>query len=125
MERLFEFNNGAGGIEDILADIADKAELSKDPKRKQEFINKFINERKKNDMWSYDSVSPNASLAFKKLIGLIGENGFNQLWDTIYDLRQVSKKLRLSNLDLHSGNFMLGSDGQIIISDPFFAGWGS
>lgn len=125
MERLFEFNAGASGIEDILADIAENAENSKDPKRKEQFINKFINERKKNDWWSYDNVTPTTALAFKKLIGLIGENGFNQLWDTIYDLRQVSKKLRLSNLDLHSGNFMLASDGQIIISDPFFAGWGS
>jgi hypothetical protein len=38
-------------------------------------------------------------------------------------LKKVARKIGLGNLDLHSGNFMLGSDGEIVISDPFFAGW--
>ena len=127
MERLFPFRGGADGIDEVLERLADRAEISKSPGAKQKFINTFTNERGEYDNANYrpDSVHPKMGLAFKKLIGLIGEDGFNQLWDTIYDLRQVSKKLRLHGLDLHSGNFMLGSDGQIVISDPFFAGWGN
>ena len=111
MERLFPFKGGASGINEMLSNLADHAERSKDPKAKQKFIDRYLG--------SY------ADDELKKLIGLVGEDGFNLLWDTIYDLRQLSKKIGLSNLDLHSGNFMLGSDGEIVISDPFFAGWGS
>lgn len=111
MERLFPFTGGAEGINDLLENLADYAEISNSPKRKQHFINRYS-----------DSAGYYAD-AFNKLIGLVGEDGFNQLWDTIYDLGKVAKKIGLGNLDLHSGNFMLGSDGQIVISDPFFAGW--
>lgn len=117
MERLFPFTGGAKGINDVLSNIADRAEVSKNPKQKQWFIDKYTN----NIYLGY--VSPYYADAFKKLISLIGEDGYNQLWDTIYDLGRVAKKIGLGNLDLHSGNFMLGSDGQIVISDPFFAGW--
>lgn len=111
MERLFPFKGGAEGINDLLENLADYAETSNSPKRKQHFINRYS-----------DSAGYYVD-AFNKLIGLVGEDGFNQLWDTIYDLGKVAKKIGLGNLDLHSGNFMLGSDGEIVISDPFFAGW--
>jgi len=111
MERLFPFKGGAAGIDDILERLADSAEISNSPKGKERFINRFSD----TAGYYYD--------AYHKLIGLVGEDGFNQLWDTIYDLGKVAKKIGLGNLDLHSGNFMLGSDGQIVISDPFFAGW--
>ena len=113
MERLFPFTGGAQGINDLLESLADNAEISNSPKAKERFIKRYS-----------DSAGYYAD-AFHKLIGLVGEDGFNQLWDTIYDLGKVAKKIGLGNLDLHSGNFMLGSDGQIVISDPFFAGWGS
>ena len=113
MERLFPFTSGAEGINDLLENLAEYAEISNSPKAKERFINRYS-----------DSAGYYAD-AFNKLIGLVGEDGFNKLWDTIYDLKQVAKKVGLGNLDLHSGNFMLGSDGQIVISDPFFAGWGS
>ena len=113
MERLFPFIGGAEGINDLLENLAEYAEISNSPKAKERFINRYS-----------DSAGYYAD-AFNKLIGLVGEDGFNKLWDTIYDLKQVAKKVGLGNLDLHSGNFMLGSDGQIVISDPFFAGWGS
>ena len=113
MERLFPFRGGAEGINDILERLADNAEISNSPKAKERFINKY------SDGAGYYID------AFNKLIGLVGKDGFNQLWDTIYDLKKVARKIGLGNLDLHSGNFMLGSDGEIVISDPFFAGWGS
>ena len=117
MERLFPFTKGAAGINDLLEEIADNAERGNSPKRKQEFIYRHTSDE--GDVPTYYAD------AFKKLIGLIGEDGFNKLWDTITDLKKVARKIGLGNLDLHSGNFMLGSDGEIVISDPFFAGWGS
>lgn len=113
MERLFPFNKGAEGWNDILESIADNAERSKAPAAKQRWLKRYTNQ-------SYDSWTQKKA---EQLIMHLGEDGFNQLWDTIYDLRQVSRKIGLRNLDLHSGNFMLGSDGEIVISDPFFAGW--
>lgn len=113
MERLFPFTSGAEGINDLLEKLAEYAEISNSSKAKERFINRYS-----------DSAGYYVD-AFNKLIGLVGEDGFNQLWNTIYDLKQVAKKVGLGNLDLHQGNFMLGSDGQIVISDPFFAGWGS
>ena len=113
MERLFPFTSGAEGINDLLENLAGYAEISNSSKAKERFINRYS-----------DSAGYYVD-AFNKLIGLVGEDGFNQLWNTIYDLKQVAKKVGLGNLDLHSGNFMLGSDGQIVISDPFFAGWSS
>jgi len=115
MERLFPYNKGAKGINYVLSHIADKAERGNSPKQKEEFIKAYVN----ND-WGVQNGDN-----FRKLIALVGEDGFNQLWDTITDLKKVAKQIGLGNLDLHSGNFMLGSDGQIVISDPFFAGWGS
>lgn len=111
MERLFEFRGGAAGIEDILERLAENAEISNSPKDKEHFLN------------TYSDTAGYYADAFNNLIGLIGEDGFNKLWDTIYDLGRVAKKIGLGNLDLHSGNFMLGSDGEIVISDPFYAGY--
>ena len=113
MERLFPFEKGARGWNDILETIAERAESSKSPQAKEKFLRSYLHQ-------SYDSWTAQKA---KELISHLGEDGFNKLWDTIYDLRQVSKRIGLSNLDLHRGNFMLGSDGEIVISDPFFAGW--
>ena len=115
MERLFPFTKGASGINDVLESLADKAEITNSPKEKERFIKTYTD----GDSWA---ASAYMEEAFKKLIGLIGEDGFNLLWDTIYDLGRVAKKIGLGNLDLHGGNFMLGSDGQIVISDPFYSG---
>lgn len=115
MERLFPFTNGASGMNYVLSHLADKAERGNSPKQKQEFIKGYVNRN-----WGQQNTDN-----FNKLITLVGEDGFNKLWDTITDLKKVARKVGLGNLDLHSGNFMLGGDGEIVISDPFFAGWGS
>jgi hypothetical protein len=57
------------------------------------------------------------------LVGNIGMEGLKELWDTISQLYKIAKTGGFK-LDLHDGNFMLGSDGHIVISDPFFSGWG-
>lgn len=115
MERLFPFTKGAIGMNYVLSHIADKAERGNSPKQKQDFLKSYENRN-----WGLQNTDN-----FNKLITLVGEDGFNQLWDTITDLKKVARKIGLGNLDLHAGNFMLGGDGEIVISDPFFAGWGS
>jgi hypothetical protein len=40
---------------------------------------------------------------------------------TIKDLAEIAKRKRYK-LDLHRENFMLGSDGEIVINDPFWSG---
>jgi hypothetical protein len=51
-----------------------------------------------------------------------GEEGFYHLWDTINQLGKIADREGF-HLDLHDENFMLGGDGEIVISDPFFGGW--
>lgn len=55
------------------------------------------------------------------LITLLGEEGLAQFAKTIEDLSKLASKNRF-RLDLHGGNFMFGSDGHIVINDPFFTG---
>lgn len=57
---------------------------------------------------------------FQQLIIHLGEDGFNKLWDTIYDLSLLANKLGNARIDLHSENWMLGSDGNIVLSDPIY-----
>jgi hypothetical protein len=40
---------------------------------------------------------------------------------TVKQLSDIGRK-KGYGIDLHSGNFMLGSDGEIVINDPFFTG---
>lgn len=115
MERLFPFNKGSSGWDDILEDIAYRAESSKTPQEKKRFVDKYIN--RTNGFWDHMYQEE-----AQQLLTHLGDEGFNQLWDTIYDLGKVAKKIGLGNLDLHRGNFMLGSDGHIVISDPFYDG---
>ena len=57
--------------------------------------------------------------ALPELMTHLGEDGFKLLWKTLRDLKKIADRKRYV-LDLHFKNFMLGSDGHIVISDPFF-----
>lgn len=116
MERLFEFK-GSREWTILLAELASTAELSKSNETKQSFIDEWVG----NDDYDYKSRSDHRAAA--ELFTHLGDDGFNQLWDTIYDLAKIADRENF-NVDLHEGNFMLGSDGHIVISDPFFIGWG-
>jgi hypothetical protein len=63
----------------------------------------------------------NAGAGYYELMSYLGEDGLAKIWKTMEDLQQIAKRSGF-HLDLHPGNFMLGSDGHIVISDPFFAG---
>lgn len=50
-----------------------------------------------------------------------GENTFKLFLKTLEDLYNIAQSKDYI-FDLHAGNFMLGSDGNLVINDPFFTG---
>ena len=57
-----------------------------------------------------------------KLVSLVGgRQQFLLLATTIEQLAKLANQ-KGYRLDLHGGNFMIGSDGEIVINDPFFTG---
>ena len=50
-----------------------------------------------------------------------GEEGLALFVKTIIDLDRIAQK-KGYNSDLHAGNFMASSDGNVVINDPFFTG---
>ena len=122
MERLFEFNGpSVKNWNEVLADMADGIEGGG-----MDF----------DDFWSEATkpVSKNLPVwkqirrttrqeTMQQVIMHVGEEGLKKLWNTVVMLKKVAKKNGY-RLDLHQGNFMLGSDGTPVISDPFFMGWG-
>ena len=112
MERLFEFDgSGQGFWADFLENLASQARFSDSPHTKELFI----------DTWAYNDED-NDDDTGSEMFTMLGTDGFNQLWDTIYDLSQIAKSGGF-RIDLHAGNFMMGSDGHVVIADPFFLGW--
>lgn len=108
-ERLFPMDEILGAA---LAMMASNIRFY--PNRtKEEFLD---NAEKDDDPDSYGFYEKT-----HQLITHIGREGFDQLWDTIHDLARMARAKDYA-LDLHSGNFMLGSDGHIVISDPFVTG---
>ena len=108
-ERLFPGNKYSRWF-DQLTSIADDARRSYGPNGAKEYLEDLI------DTAPADIYGPLLTL-------LGGEEGFQQLWNTLYELSRIAYDNGFQ-LDLHSDNFMLGSDGHIVISDPFFSGWG-
>jgi hypothetical protein len=53
----------------------------------------------------------------------VGEQGLKELWNTIVQLNAIAKRHPDLSMDLHGGNFMYGSDGHIVISDPFVSSY--
>jgi hypothetical protein len=93
-----------------LENIANAVKESYGPGGAKEYINDIF------DMGPEDTYGP-------LFMMLGGEEGFYQFWQTLYELNKIAETNGFY-LDLHEDNFMLGSDGHIVISDPFFSGWG-
>lgn len=56
-----------------------------------------------------------------KLIMLLGTDGLVKLAKTLDEVVKLGNKNGY-RIDLHGGNFMLGSDGHIVINDPYWTG---
>lgn len=66
----------------------------------------------------YTAASPHEGAI---LVTLLGEDGLTKFAKTIEDLEKIADTHHY-RLDLHGGNFMFGSDGHVVINDPFFTG---
>lgn len=121
MERLFEFGAGSKNWNYVLAEMAEAVETGKD-------FNKFWAEADKPIPKTGSITNRIRKMTRRETMQQVmihlGKEGAKKLWDTVTKLKAVAKKNGYM-LDLHDGNFMLGSDGTPIISDPFFMGWGS
>lgn len=118
MERLFEFKGPEISYwNKLLATMADSISINQTFER---FWDKAITPITTKDYFSKIYYS-RLQDSMHQLIIHLGEEGLHKLWDTIGMLKKVAYKNGYY-LDLHSGNFMLGSDGTPVISDPFYMG---
>lgn len=109
MERLFPIKKTGWG--EVLETMSEAAEHDGSDNGKNKFLNEYI--PKKDPEWAYDGTP------YEEVLAHIGKNGFDLLWKTLNDIGKIADRNRYI-LDLHGGNFMLGRDSQIVISDPFY-----
>lgn len=121
VERLFPYHNIYWGH--FLENMADQAKHRNDKAIKEKFIETIMRydwNRTGSDDWDEEADSPYQNFGVEMLSHL-GMKKFNILWDTIHDLATIARNGGF-RLDLHEANFMLGSDGEIVINDPFWSG---
>lgn len=113
-ERLFDFNKAkAGPVARMLSELVDAVENFGAKIGFEDFMANY-----------YDDEYANTKneKAIGELIALVGgEKEIKLLCKTIEQLDKIADRKNYG-LDLHAGNFMLGSDGEIVINDPFFTG---
>jgi hypothetical protein len=109
-ERLFEFKKAkVPRIAEALSDFVDDVTAFGPERAIANFLDVAV------DYEYADDIGP-------ILINLVGgEKELKLLAKTIDQLDTLADK-KGYRLDLHSGNFMLGSDGEIVINDPFWTG---
>ena len=65
-------------------------------------------------------AEPEEIEALQQIVTLLGgEEECELFWNTCKQLSKIAKS-KGYRLDLHSGNFMMGSDGEVVIVDPFW-----
>jgi hypothetical protein len=102
-ERLFEIDKGKTRI------WANELNTMARYIRLRHSMNAYLRDSNKNEKQGH-----------YELMSYLGEGGLAKLWKTIEGLYSIAMRSGY-DLDLHPGNFMLGSDGHIVISDPFYA----
>lgn len=108
IERMFPFS-GLGDMAELLEAMSDDTGNGNNTRERREaFVDQYLK-------YAADEGAP-------ELFTNLGDE-IDLLWKALYDLRDIADTEGYV-LDLHSGNFMLGSDSHIVISDPFFLGWG-
>ena len=112
MERLSKFNKGAEGWNFLLANMTSNVKNYVPVNR---YIKSLEDEIEKGQRVRY---------GLEKLIIHLGREGLTKMYKTIFNLYQLAK-YNGYKLDLHDGNFMIDSDGNPVITDPFWVyDWG-
>lgn len=113
-ERLFDFEKSKLGlVADQLENLVDDIERWGAVKGLKNFLLSNV-----DDEYT-DAGYRNATGKLVTLMG--GEKQLEIFAQTVEQLVKLARQKRY-RVDLHSGNFMLGSDGEIVINDPFFTG---
>lgn len=113
-ERLFDFSKAkVSGIADMLEELVTSVERHGAEKGFSNFM--F------NHVVDYEASTYDNDNTAKLMMLLGGEEQVKLFCKTVEQLDNLAQKKRY-RLDLHAGNFMLGSDGEIVINDPFFTG---
>jgi hypothetical protein len=114
-ERLFDFNKAKlGSMANTLEELADNINEMGLTNGLAATMDDFVDD-------DYNSSMGTAN-DFGKLVTLVGgEENLKILAKTIYDLTRIADEQNY-RFDLHRHNYMLGSDGEIVINDPFFTG---
>lgn len=106
-ERLFPLEGEYEGLGDELERLTDDFII---PYGASRGLGMYI---VNNDKYHNDESS--------KLIMLLGTDGIGTLVQTLEQVIKLGDKHGY-RIDLHGGNFMLGSDGHIVINDPYWTG---
>ena len=112
MERLSKFKGGAEGWNFLLANMASNV-------KNYVPVNKYIKSLE-------DEIEKGQRVrhGLERLIIHLGTEGLRKMYKTIFNLYQLAK-YNGYKLDLHDGNFMIDSDGNPVITDPFWVyDWG-
>jgi hypothetical protein len=112
-ERLFPFNK----IKEVAYLLAELVVYIQDfglNRGYKNFIKKYSDHQNLEIDWQKENAKN-----FGILVSLVGgEKEFKLLAKTISELNQIAN-MEGYILDLHAYNFLLGSDGEIVINDPF------
>lgn len=112
MERLSKFNKGAESWNFLLANMASNV-------KNYVPVNKYI-----KSLEDEIETGNRVRHGLEKLIIHLGREGLTKMYKTIFNLYQLAK-YNSYKLDLHDGNFMIDSDGNPVITDPFWVyDWG-
>lgn len=118
-ERMFDFA-GAQDLAEMLETITDTVHYN-DVRKGMDKLG--YQERVPRDIspWQKERINDDNDAKAQLILYLGGEEPTKLLLNTIKQLSTLAKR-KGYGFDLHSGNFMLGSDGHIVINDPFFTG---
>jgi hypothetical protein len=119
-ERMFDLDaHDAGSIAQYLEELATTVEYH-GTERGWESLNRYANTDTGDRFYRARAQRQNDAKA--QLSMLLGsESDAKLLIQTIKQLQALAKQKRYQ-FDLNPDNFMLGSDGGIVINDPFFSG---
>ena len=114
-ERLFPIKSR--NLAHSVAYIADFI-LTDTNRTSEKFLDRFIDKAAYNTRPNKEYLDTDGDFASTLILSLGGEKEFKLFFDTLKQVILLGKQYGYRN-DLHSANFMLGSDSHVVINDPW------